>query len=200
MCAVMANLDFFAAERDQKAVADFLFSATNVRVFESYSEFGQELREFRSLDDLSAAFPLGEDKHGNGCSVLLQLWSPSVMRELEIERIALLPEKCNGHTFRYRISGSGLIQLYFGGLHEKIITKSHFGHFTEAGARKWSKEKGVDWGELKTLSNWIQNHIKKRLATAKVPGRPVLAQALELARAGFALKEAAQVPWQYNLE
>jgi hypothetical protein len=35
-----ANLDFFAAEADQRAVFDYLFSATDVRVFESYSEFG----------------------------------------------------------------------------------------------------------------------------------------------------------------
>ena len=130
----MANLDFFAAYSDQRAVVDFLFTSTNVRVFESYSDFGQELREFRSLNELAAAFPLGEDRHGNGFAVLLQLWSPSVMKKLEIARIALLPEKCDGHTFRYRIGGNGLIQLYFGGVHDKVITKSHLGHNTEAGA------------------------------------------------------------------
>lgn len=30
-----ANLDFFAAEVDQRAALDFLFSSTDVRVFES---------------------------------------------------------------------------------------------------------------------------------------------------------------------
>jgi hypothetical protein len=79
-----ANLDFFAAEADQRAVLDFLFSSTDVRVFESYSEYSADLREFRSTDELSAAFPLGSDPHGNGNAVLLQLWSPSVMRELTI--------------------------------------------------------------------------------------------------------------------
>jgi hypothetical protein len=42
------NLDFFAAEADQRAVLDFLFSSTDVQVFESYSEYSAELREFRS--------------------------------------------------------------------------------------------------------------------------------------------------------
>ena len=92
-----ANLDFFAAEADQRAVLDFLFSATDVRVFESYSEFDADLREFRSTDELAATFPLGTDRHGNGHAVLLQLWSPSVMSELSIERFALKPEACDGH-------------------------------------------------------------------------------------------------------
>jgi hypothetical protein len=56
--AASANLDFFAAETDQRAVLDFLFSSTDVRVFESYSKFDAELREFRSIDELAAAFPL----------------------------------------------------------------------------------------------------------------------------------------------
>src|SRR5437868_6857673 len=95
-----ANLDFFAAQADQRAVLDFLFSSTDVRVFESYSEYGAELREFRSTDELAAAFPLGKDPHGNGSAVLLQLWSPSVMRDLTITRFALDPAFCDGYTFQ----------------------------------------------------------------------------------------------------
>ncbi len=196
----MANLNFFAAESDQTALATFLFSSTDVRVFESYSEYGQELREFRSLDELAAVFPLGQDKHGNGTAALLQLWSPSVMKDLEIERIALRPECCGGHTFRYCIKGGALIQLYLGGVHERVVTKSHFGHFSEKGASKWGLDGGVNWHELKTLSNKIQYHIRKRLAVAKVPGCPVLPQAYELAQSGYALKLAAQTPWEYSLE
>ncbi|MBS0203810.1 MAG: hypothetical protein JSS49_12975 [Planctomycetes bacterium] len=62
----MAKLDFFAAETDQRAVLEFLFSSTDVRVFEAYSEFGADLREFHSTDELAQAFPLGTDAHGNG--------------------------------------------------------------------------------------------------------------------------------------
>lgn len=35
--AAMPNLDFFAIEPDQRALIEFLFSGTDVRVFESYS-------------------------------------------------------------------------------------------------------------------------------------------------------------------
>jgi hypothetical protein len=195
----MANLDFFAAEQDQREVLDFLFSSTDVRVFESYSEYSQNLREFTSTTELANAFPLGHDLHGNSAAVLLQLWSPSVMSELAIKRIALDSKACNGHTFRYCIEGGGLMQLYFGGLCGEVITKSHFGHQSQVRAKKWNVDRGVDWDSLKNLSNRIQHQIRKRLMVFKVPGRPVLSQASTLARAGYSLKEAVQTPWAYEL-
>jgi hypothetical protein len=195
-----ANLDFFAAEADQRAILDLLFSSTDVRVFESYSEYDAELREFRSTDELAAAFPLGTDPHGNGNAILLQLWSPSVMRDLTIERFALNPAACDGHTFRHRIDGGGLMQLYLGGVCGRVVTMSHFGHQSQVRAQKWDVDEGVNWEALQTLSNRIQYHIRKRLAAGKVPGRPVLPQALELARAGYALKLATQTPWAFELQ
>lgn len=194
------NLDFFAAEADQRAVLDFLFSSTDVRVFESYSEPGADLREFRSTDELAAAFPLGTDSHGNGKVVLLQLWSPSVMRELTIRRFALKPEHCGGHTFRHTIEGGGLMQLYLGGVCDRVVTLSHFGHQSQVRAEAWGVDQGVNWEALKKVSNRIQHHIRKRLAAGKVPGCPVLPQALELARTGYALKVASQTPWAFELE
>ena len=184
------NLDFFAAEADHRAVLAFLFSSTDVRVFESYSEFSAELREFHSTDELAAAFPLGADPHGNGLAILLQLWSPSVMRDLTIRRFKLDPVHCDGHTFRHNIEGGGLMQLYLGGVCDRVVTKSHFGHQSRVQAEAWGVANGVNWEALKTLSKRIRYHIRKRLAAGKVPGRPVLPQALELARAGYALKDA----------
>ena len=194
-----ANLDFFAAETDQRAVLDFLFSATDVRVFESYSGYDAELREFRSTLELATAFPSGTDAHGNGDAVALRLWSPSVMRELTIERFALDPARCKGHTFRHCISGGGLMQLYLGGVCERAVTRSHFGHWSQVRAQAWDADEGINWEAFKTLSNRIQYHVRKRLAAGRVPGMPVLAQALELARAGYALKPFFRTPWQFEL-
>jgi hypothetical protein len=193
------NLDFFAAETDQRAVLDFLFSSTDVRVFESYSEYDAELREFRSIDELAATFPLGKDPYGNAGAITLKLWSPSVMRDLTIERFALKPEYCDGHTFRHRIDGGGLIAIDLGGVCKRVITKSHFGHQSQTRARVWEVDDGVNWEVLKTLSNRIQYHIRKRLGAGKAGSRPVLPQALELARAGYALKDATQCPDAYEL-
>jgi hypothetical protein len=193
------NLDFFAAEADQRALLDFLFSSTDVRAFESYSEFDADLREFRSTEELAAAFPIGTDPYGNGKVVQLQLWSPSVMSELSIERFALDPSACDGHTFRHQIGGGGLMQLCLGGVCGRVVTMSHFGHQSQIRARAWDVDQGVNWEALKKLSNRIQYHVRKRLATGKVPGHPVLSQALALAHAGYALKLATQTPWQFEL-
>jgi hypothetical protein len=158
------------------------------------------LREFRSTDELAAAFQLGIDPYGNGKVILLQLWSPSVMRDLTIRRFALDPAHCDGHTFRHNIEGGALMQLYLGGVCEQVVTMSHFGHQSQVRAQAWGVDDGVNWEALKTLSNRIQYHIRKRLAAGKVPGRPVLPQALELARAGYALKLATQTPWAFELQ
>jgi hypothetical protein len=195
-----ANLDFFAAENDLRAVLDFIFTSTDARVFESYSEYGADLREFRSTEELAAIFPLGRDPHENGHAVLLQLWSPSVMRDLTTTRIALNPSACEGHTYRYRIDGGGLMQLYLGGVCERVVTKSHFGHQSHVRAQKWDMDEGVNFESLKKLSNRIQYHVRKRLAAGKAPAMPVLPQALELARSGYALKLAKQTPWAFELE
>jgi hypothetical protein len=77
---------------------------------------------------------------------------------------------------------------------------SHFGHQSQVRAQAWGMDDGVNWEALKTLSSRIQYHIRKRLAAGKVPGRPVLPQALELARAGDALKLATQTPWAFELQ
>ena len=197
--AKSANLDFFAAQADQHAVFDFLFSSTDVRVFESYSEYSAELREFRSTDELATTFALGTDLHGNGHAILLQLWSPSVMRELIIRRFALNPAQCNGHTFRHSIEGGGLIQFYLGGVCDKVVTKSHYGHQSQTRAKEWAVDDGVNWEALKTLSNRIQYHVRKRLAAGKAGSRPVLPQAFELSQSGYALKHATQCPGAYEL-
>ncbi len=195
-----ANVGFFAAEADERAVLDFLFSSTDARVFESYSRPDAELREFLSTDDLAVAFPLGSDPHGNGNAILLQLWSPAVMRELSIRRFKLDPVHCDGHTFRHSIEGGGLMQLYFGGTCDRVLTRSHFGHQSQARAKAWEVDVGVNWEALKTLSNRIQYHIRKRLAAGRAGSAPVLPEAIKLARAGFALKRSAQTPWAYELQ
>ncbi|SJZ52075.1 hypothetical protein SAMN02745119_00869 [Trichlorobacter thiogenes] len=193
------NVNFFATEEDLKAIIDFIFSSTDVRVFESYSAYGQKLREFCSTEDIYAAFPLGKDVNGNGNAILLQLWSPSVMNELSIKRIELNPAACKGHTFRHTIEGGALIQLYLGGIHNKIITQSHFGHQSQKRAQKWEADYNIDWHSLKILSNKIQYFIKRKLAVVKVSSCPVLPKAYELASSGYSLKAAAKTPWAYEL-
>jgi len=193
----MAKLDFFAIRPDLEQLFAFLFAETDFQVFESYSALGQPIRRFASFEDLCAGFDVGHDKHGNGLAVLLQLWSPSVMSEHQIRRIKLDPEKCDGFTFRFSITGFGLVQLYLGGIHNRIITKSHYGHFSERGAASRGDVSSVDWNALRKMSGRVQRHIGRKLSVAKVPGRPVLSGAYKLNTEGFELKETAQTKWAY---
>lgn len=175
----------------------FLFRETDLRLFETYSAFGAELREFHSFEDVSAAFDVGADEHGSGAAVMLALWSPSVMENLEIERITLDPTRCQEHTFRYAIKGWGLIQLHLGGVHGRVVTASYLGHNSEKRARAWGHAESANWARLTQLSNRIQYVIRRRFAVAMVPGRPVLPEAYNLARSGYALKELATSTWRY---
>ena len=183
----MASIDFYALKDDIRGLLHFIFEETDLRIFESYSEFDAELRQFHSFEELSAAFSLGNDTHGGGHAVLLQLWSPSVMERVEFERIALTVP---GHSFRYCISGVGLIQLYFGGQHECVITNSHYGHWSQAGARQRAAGDvdTVNWSALSRLSGRIQRHIRGRMAVAKVRGRPIFPAAFVALQRGLGLR------------
>ena len=94
----MASIDFYALKDDIRQLVYFIFEETDLRVFESYSEYDKELREFRSFDDLSGAFELGRDKHGHGFAVLLQLWSSTVIPNVGFERTRSLERTRAGHV------------------------------------------------------------------------------------------------------
>ena len=70
------------------------------------------------------------------------------------------------------------MQLYFGGICDRVVTKSHFGHQSQVRAKAWEVDDGVNWEALKTLSNRIQYHVRKRLAAGKAGSMPVLPAAL----------------------
>ena len=193
----MANLDFYAVRADMLNLLQFIYAETDCRVFESYSEFDQNLREFTSAEQLLSAYDIGRDPHGNGHAALLQLWSPSVSSQVKIERIALIPKKCDGHTFRFSVNGWGLMQLYLGGENERAISHSHFGHNSQKRAQAWETTlidqlgpvSEWDWDLLVKVSRKIQNHIRRRLAASKVDSRPILREANRKLAEGYSIKK-----------
>jgi hypothetical protein len=70
----MANLDFYALGDDLRRVFDFLYSETDVVVYELSSEPNSDIRRFNSVAELADTYDLGGPK-----AVHLQLWSLSVM-------------------------------------------------------------------------------------------------------------------------
>jgi hypothetical protein len=177
----MANLDFYALGDDLRLLFDFLYSETDVIVYEGFSEPERHPRRLESVTELAGAYDLGAYRAGS-----LRLWSPSVMPSPVIRRIEL---KSPRSSFRYEVGGAGLMQLELNGLHNGLIYHTHFGHWNEAGARRRSMYPAADcdWRALVRLSGRIQRHIRNRLAAAKLHARPVLHQALAMVEQGHGL-------------
>jgi hypothetical protein len=188
----MPNIDFYAAGADFLAVLTYVFKQSGCRLFESYSPPGEEIAEFKSVEDLSARYPIGVCR-GSGPSVLLQLVPPGASDQFSIRRISMRPELCQGHTFRYAVEGWGLIHLHLGGVGPQGLVNSHSSHNTEARARRWletRRELGPieswNWRETTSVSSALNRFIRTKLATYKLGSRPVLPEAAAAFAAGLA--------------
>ena len=191
----MPNIDFYAAGEDFTAVLTYIFERSGCRVFESYSAFGAELAEFKSIAEISSRYEIGECR-GAAHSVLLQLVSPSASNEFAIRRIALDPNRCEGHTFRHAIEGWGLIQLYLGGTGPNGLVASHSNHNSEARAMKWAdthqslgSPQRWNWQEISAVSTAFNRHIRTKLALYKLGSRAVLPAAGALLASGATPRE-----------
>ena len=79
----MPNCDFFAIGEDHAKVLGFVFDELPVRVFESFSETGSDLREFRSVREILDDPPLW----CNGGAALLELWPTGASTNVVTSRI-----------------------------------------------------------------------------------------------------------------
>jgi hypothetical protein len=188
----MASLGFYATVGDHQALLVDLFQQGDVRIFESYSAFDCDLKEFarpeQILDELrQATYPR--------LAVLLELWAPQASAEVGIERFEV---SVAGHRYRHRIGGWGLMQLHLSKETEDTIHVSHFGHFSQRGAERRSEpplsppsNPGTaadwDWRLLAQISRRIQYRIAKRFSDKKVGSRPLLHEAAKLRQRGYRL-------------
>ena len=192
----MANLDFYATREDQLALLEFVLKDARCRVFESYSRFDMELREFKRPAEIDQAYNLATcgSKPPNH-TALLQLLAPDVSTNVNIRRIELDKRRVKEGSFRFCLEGWGLIQLYLGSVGHLKISCSHFGHNSEARARNWEPNliqslgpvDAWDWKELEHASRRIRYHISRRLSQAKTGSRPVLRDAETSRGAGYEL-------------
>ena len=128
----MPNLDFYATGGDLVEILEHLFESGDCRVFELYSEPGQELVEFHCTNELKD-HPYFDHAPPSAQSpfLTLQLYVTDSGGPFRIERVSLDPRHCNGHTFRYCMRGAGLIQLYLGGIRQDgRIVHSHTNHIS----------------------------------------------------------------------
>jgi len=184
--------DFFADMADKLVILDFIFKDTDLRVYDLGSPYGQEISEYKTVEEISSKLDLD---NGDKFDTTLQLWTPRHKGKLIFRKVDLDPKRCNGHTFRYSTDGWGLIQLYFGGLKNNELNQSHIGHFNEAGALKNEssttfngKVSEWDWTEIQTTSRKLKHQINNKLAIRKIGSFGVLPGADKLEKGGVKLR------------
>jgi hypothetical protein len=125
------HYNFYASKTDKLDLLTYIFTQTDLRLYDLYSAYGEEVKEYCSAEEVAINFDLAT---GGASAATFQLWSPQSGAAPEFIWVGLNPRYCEGHRFRYRTGGWGLIQLYFGGLQNGILAASHLGHFNEKGA------------------------------------------------------------------
>jgi hypothetical protein len=181
--------DFFADKDDKIQLLDFIFTQTDLQVFDSYSPGGQEIVEYKSTADIVAAFDL---KSGGQFAITFQLWTPRFKGDLVFRKIDLNPKYSSGDTFRYATNGWGLIQLYFGGLKDNELYRSHIGHQSEKGALRWEGThhdmgmvKKWDWKAVEEMGRKLKYQIHNKMAKRKIGSSGVLEWADKLSEQGI---------------
>ena len=183
--------DFFADKADKLQIIQYILTDTDLQIYDASSPFGQEIFNYKSVEEISSKFDL---VNGDKFAVTFQLWTPRHKGQPVFRKIELDLKRSNGHTFRYSTDGWGLIQLYFGGLKNNQLSQSHIGHFNEAGALKNEgsttfngKVSSWDWTEIQTTSRKLKYQIHNKLARRKIGSLGVLAGADRLEIAGIKL-------------
>lgn len=183
--------NFFADRTDKLRILQFIFSDTDLRVYDNYSLYGQEVCEYSTVDEIAEKFDLD---NGDNFAVTFQLWSPRHKTKPVFGRIELDPKRSGGHSFRFVTDCWGLIQLYFGGIKDNQLNHSHIGHFNERNALKWERIRNLngnvsdwDWSEIQHSSRRLKYHILNNLATRKIGSFGVLEGVQELEKNGIVI-------------
>ena len=174
--------DFFASIDDQVQILEFIFSSSDLHVYELSSSPEKEIQEFKDVSSVVSYLKT------QNRSAYFQLWSPDFSCKPTFRRVDLNPKYCNGHTFRYATDGVGLIQLYLGVSNEKLLVKSHVGHFEERGAiaRFGSEATLWNWPNIRAISGKIKR-VVQQMAVDQQNGRDVLKGASELYNLQFTI-------------
>lgn len=93
-----------------KTIADAIFNGCPSTVAEAYSGFDQELVSFRTASELCAY--ADAQRASSGGAVFIAVCYPDMEGRLECTPVALDRQKCDGHSYRSRSDGWGLIWVY----------------------------------------------------------------------------------------
>ncbi|HKY51274.1 MAG TPA: hypothetical protein VJP45_08455 [Candidatus Limnocylindria bacterium] len=182
---------FYAGRRDLLRFLALVLAEPDVEILETYSVPDRELRRFPDLAALEAEPMIGVDRPGTGAAVQLALWSRAVATAPRLSRIDLRPGAVPGATFRFTVDSPALFWLNCGGRGDAALSASALGWFTRSEAeRKFAGSVPLDsviWPAHQRLGRRLRALIERDLAVGRSGDLPVLAEAMELRRAGLRL-------------
>jgi hypothetical protein len=167
------QFNFFALYNDKVEILTHIFKETQFKIFDHYSKPGEELREYKSVEEIALNYDLSDDKTN---SVHLALWNLNYGETNIIRRVDLNPKYCDGHTFRYAATGWSLQQLYLNGVSEGRLDYSTLKGFTEKGALEKDsynpppdrKAHLLDWPKIRSDQRKLKSFIEKKLTARKI--------------------------------
>ena len=140
-----------------EVLVEAIFKESPTAVVEAYSSLGQELREFRSVAEVCN---YAKDNCGpNSASVHLAILYPDMAGLISRTRIEVNPNKCDGHTFRHKAEGWGLIWVYL------EMKQSPVGSFVSANSEKRAHAWAATYPELESPATWhwpaVARHLRR---------------------------------------
>ena len=170
--------DFYADEKDIVNILDYIFSETDLVLYELASTYGQNIKSFNETSEVLKNYNFCSSSES---SATFQLWTPRFEGDLVIQKIDLNPKYCKGHTFRYSSEGWGLIQLYFGIRKNDKLPNSHLGHQSEKRALLWQdtnsnlgEVKKWNWKEIESTATKLKYQINNKMSIRKINNYGVL--------------------------
>lgn len=186
----MPNLHWFGTESDHALVLSDIFALEEVQVFELYSEPGKCIRTFSDADDVLSLFQAPNDDGSPRTVIHLNLWVYGSGPKPVVERVALNPKKCGGHSWRERSGVVGFVTFYLERLAGGRLMHSQTNTVSEArmGAidGHYTGHDGVIWDIRRTnrFSSKLNRLIRKR-SFAKISSCPILPGAAQLWESGI---------------
>ena len=140
-----------------QALADAIFKERPSTVVEAYSAFSQELRTFQSASEL-CAYATAQRGSRDG-SVHVAVHYPDMAGRVVRTRVPLEPKKCDGHTYRYRVDGWGLIWVYL------QLRPANLESFVSANSEKRANAWAPTFPEIDAPSTWdwpvVARHLRR---------------------------------------
>jgi hypothetical protein len=67
------HYNFYASKTDKLDLLAYLFTQTDLRLYDLYSTYGEEVREYHSAEEVAINFDL---ETGSSSATTFQIWSP----------------------------------------------------------------------------------------------------------------------------